>query len=141
MIRIEVEKSDPDRKACSPAGAGHKLSDLGPLFHESCLGWEHRGLLLVTWSVDSIPESTLPRPSIALIGQINHIISPWYSFLSPFTAFLSRVNSAISAILKVTSHKICMQIYFRAGRLSCKFIPGQPWQAFQLKKKKDNAEK
>ena len=28
-----------------------------------------------------------------------------------------------------------MQIYFRAGRLSSKLIPGQPWRALQLTKK------
>lgn len=33
-----------------------------------------------------------------------------------------------------------MQIYFRAGRLSYKFIPGQPWKGLQLKKKKENTE-
>lgn len=33
-----------------------------------------------------------------------------------------------------------MQIYFRAGRLSSKLIPGQPWRALQLTKKKENTE-
>lgn len=34
-----------------------------------------------------------------------------------------------------------MQIYFRAGRQSYRFIPGQPWKALQLTKKKENTEK
>jgi len=33
-----------------------------------------------------------------------------------------------------------MQIYFRLGRLSYKFIPSQPRRVFQLKKKKENTE-
>lgn len=86
------------------------------------------------------PEAALQSSSILLIGQINPSSLLSISPLGPFAAFLSRVNSAISAILKVTSNKICMQIFFRVGRLSYKFIPGQPRKVFQFKKKKENTE-